>query len=201
MSYPSSTLTVLRPRAPLPNLFGTQAAQPAIGRIVVRETGEHGPIRGLLFQLTGVSATLTDNAGQSGASFDLWTHALGNVAYLAAVGRIGFTSTGGVPPTAGNVALSLGTAANATNNGTLATTEQNIIPTTNTPTLSAGAGTWVGALTTPAGFDGTSTASVLRLNIGIPTGLTGNGTLVLTGGIFVQFVNVDVSQTNPLEFA
>jgi hypothetical protein len=201
MSYPSSTLTVLRPRAPLPNLFGTQPAQPAIGRITVRELGDHGPVRGLLFQLTGVSATLTNNAAQSGATFDLWTHALGNVTYLAAAARIGLLVSGGIPATSSVVALSLGTAANATNNGTLATTEQNIIPTTNAPTLSGSAGVWTGALTTPAGFDGTSTASVLRLNIGIPSGMTADGAMVLNGGIAVYFTNVDVSQTNPLEFA
>lgn len=77
----------------------------------------------------------------------------------------------------------------ASNNNSLASTEQNIIPTTSTPQAVAAAATAKGVIATPAVFDGTTTAIDVFLNfliddadhnVGAGTAqLTVNGTVTL----------------------
>lgn len=166
---------------------GTQALVPSTNAATV-VAAEYGNqiLRKTVFTLTAHSVTMTD-AGAAGChgNVQLCDFPVGLVHILGATMSLATTAgSGGITDTAA-VVQSVGTAAVGTGDATLTTTEADIIPST-AGTLSGGVGAPVGVSTTPAVFDGHSTAKKAYLNFAVPdAGSSASDTLAVTGTVTV----------------
>jgi hypothetical protein len=139
------------------------------------------------------SINVANTDGASGyASFKFYDFPVGNVLILGAVADLDGTSKG----TAGVGIIGaadgdFGFGTTACNAGALATTEQDIIPTTALAQFADTTGPIVGANTDIATFNGTSTAKDLYLNV-IFDDADCNGTdqLIVTGTATVWWINL-----------
>ena len=144
-----------------------------------------------VISLAATSITMTDatTAGCHGSRkiFDL---PAGNILILGATTDLQVTAgTGGISDTAAVVGA-VGSVAAATDNGTLTSTEANIVPSTAS-TLTAGAGSCDGESTAPVTLDGTATAADVYLNFAIPdAGSSANDTLLVTGTVTITWINL-----------
>lgn len=148
-----------------------------------------GTLRKTVFTFTNTPIPLTDNAGVVAyGSLKIIDLPEGNTLFLGATANLTLgKTTAGVNDT-WDGDFGVGTAA-AGNDATLATTEQNIIPTTATPQAVSGATTAKGVSTSTAVVDGTATASDVYLNFLVddadhdvtttPCSLVVNGTLTV----------------------
>lgn len=147
-----------------------------------------GPFRKTTFTLVAVPLTLAD--ATVGAGVKLYDFPKGATLILTASGAVAEITTSVLASTL-NTGVTynwgVGTATQA--NGTLATTEQDIIPTTNgtagatiNVTGAASKGTRTAA---PANFDGHATAKSAFFNVGVAgaTDIDGDATTTWTGSI------------------
>jgi len=127
----------------------------------------NGIVNKTVFTLDDQTVTLADEAGVVAyGSQKLYDFPAGAIMILGATADIDLTKSSAGVDADWNGDFGVGTTA-AGNNNALATTEQNIIPTTATPEASAGATTANGQSTATenAVIDGTTTALDLYLNI------------------------------------
>jgi hypothetical protein len=150
-----------------------------------------GPFRRTTFKFTNVACALVDEAGVVAyVGKKLYTCPAGNILFLGATSDLAITkSSAGVNADA-DLLFGVGTAT-ASNNATLTTTEQNLLPSTALTQMSSGA-TTAKVINTAAiaPLDGTSSALALFVNLlvsdadhdvtGTPCNLILNGTLVVT---------------------
>ena len=131
-----------------------------------------------------IDMTDADTAGTHG-SLKVFTFPAGNLLFMGASCNLALVAgEGGLTDTAAVVG-GLGTAAVGTDNATLTTTEQNLIPSTAS-TLSGGEGATanVSATANIAAFDGSSSAVEAYLNFAAPdAGSTADDTLTVSGTI------------------
>lgn len=169
---------------------GVGAGVTGIG-VTVTETGD-GAVHKTVLTLTDVAVALSDNAGTIAyGGLKLYDWPEGLIAIQGASMDIALTkSSAGVNADwDGDTALGSVT---ATNDASLATTEQNIIPTTATPQASSGVTTGDGLSTATEAvtvLNGTSTAADLYLNYLVddadhdvtstPCNLIANGTITI----------------------
>lgn len=152
-----------------------------------------GPLIQTVITLSANSVTITDatTAGAHG-SLKLFTCPSGLITFYGAYASISLTAgAGGIADDAAVVAA-IGTAATATDNAALTTTEADIIPSTAL-TLASGtiAATDMKSTGTqiPTTFDGTSTAKFASLNFAVPDAdSSANDTLAVTGDIFITWL-------------
>lgn len=151
-------------------------------------TAKHvvGPVNKTVLTITDLPITMTDEAGVVAyGSAQLLDFVAGAIAIQGALANLTVEKDGAGINADFDGDFGVGTTA-AGNNNALATTEQNIIPTTATPQASSGATTAKGlsTATEQAVIDGTSSAADLFLNFLIDDGdQDGGGTLNVSGTI------------------
>lgn len=173
-------------------------SSPAVTGMVTEEGGAHG-FRQTTFRFTAAPFALVDEAGVVAyVGKKIYDFPAGNILIFGATAdlTVGKSSAGVNADWDGD--FSLGTVT-ASNNATLSSTEQNIIPTTPTPQAT---GTGNAATTTAKGIntaaiaplDGTATAIDLYLNLLVDDAdhdVTGTAcNLLLTGTVTVTWCNL-----------
>lgn len=140
------------------------------------------------FTLTDVEVTLADEAGVvAHGGLKIYDFPEGLINILGASANLTIEAGTGINADADGD-FSIGTVT-ASNNATLATTEQNILPTTATPQLVASAGTAKGVSTAVSVIDGTSTAIDAYLNFLIDDAdQDGGGVITCNGTITIAWV-------------
>lgn len=159
------------------------------GPVTVVEGGDE-VLRKTTLNISNLAVTMTD-AGAAGChgSVQLYDFPVGLIQILGAT--LSLATAAGAGGIADNAAVvqSVGTAAVATDNASLSSTEADIIPST-AGTLAAGInGSVVGVSTTPALFDGHNTAKDAFLNFAIPdAGSSASDTLTVTGTVVIYWL-------------
>lgn len=160
---------------------------PSTNAATVVATEYGGPIlKKTVLTLTAHSVVTVD-AGAAGAhgAVEVYNFPLGLIQVIG--GTMSLATTAGAGGIADNAAIvqSVGTVTVVNDNAALTTTEADIIPST-AGTLTGGVGAPVGVSTTPAVFDGHSTAKKAFLNFAVPdAGSSADDTLAVTGTVTI----------------
>lgn len=169
---------------------GGHGSVPTVTGLTVVEQGA-GPLRQSVITFDDVAFALTDVAATVAYSGKkVYDFPAGSIKIFGAVADLALTKSAAGVNNDWDGDFGVGTVT-ASNNATLATTEQDIIPTTATPQAASGATTAKGRNAADiAPFDGTSTAVDVYLNFLVddadqdvtttPTNLIVNGTLTIT---------------------
>lgn len=152
-----------------------------------------GPIHQTDFIFTALPLTLRDT--QQGNGVKIYDFPAGRILILGATGSITETTTSVLTSTLNaGVTYNWGIGSVTQANGTLATTEQDIIQTTAgtasaTINVAGAASKGVGVLTP---LDGTTTAIDAYLNVGIAsaTDIDGDATVTITGTASITWINL-----------
>lgn len=157
---------------------------------VVERGGIAGGVRQTTFTLVNLPLTLAD--ATTGAGTKIYDFPEGVINILSAAGSITETTTSVLASTLNTgVTYNWGVGTVTQSNGTLATTEQDILPTTDgtaSATINvAGAASSGARVLTGAYFDGTGTAKDAFLNIGVAgaTDIDGDATVLINGTITI----------------
>lgn len=160
--------------------------------VSVVEKGD-GVIHQTVFTLTALPLTLAD--ATVGAGVKIYDFPEGVITILGASGSIAETTTSTLVSTLnGGVTYNWGVGTTTQANGTLATTEQDIVPTTNgtaSATINvAGAASGGARTAAPANFDGGATAKDAYFNVGIATAtdIDADATTTYTGTITITWM-------------
>lgn len=164
------------------NKLDQVATIPVVSGLSAKEYG-FGPVRQTVFRFVNVPFTFTDNGTNGSGSLKIADLPKGVCNVLAAAGRIGVTW--GTVTDAGLVGA-VGTAAAAAD-GTLTSTEANIVPSTASA-ASAGSATFTAKATASGIFDGTSTATGIYVNFASANDPTTNNSMTLNGYLVVTWV-------------
>ena len=140
--------------------------------VSVAEYGFGGFLHQTVFTLTALPLTLAD--ATVGAGVKIYDFPLGAITILGATGSVAETTTSAIASTLNSgVTYNWGVGTVTQANGVLATTEQDIIPTSNgtsSTTINVAAAASPGIrVAAPANFNGTSTAIDAYFNVGIAT--------------------------------
>ncbi len=142
--------------------------------------------------LTLVNTPLTLADATVGAGVKIYDFPLGAITILGALGSINETTTSAILTTLnGGKTLSVGVGTVTQSNGTLVTTEQDILTAfsvTSSATINvAGATASKVRTAAPVSFDGTVTAIDAFLNVGVPTDtdIDADATILLNGTITI----------------
>lgn len=137
---------------------------PSVTGLTLEEGGAHA-FRESIFNFDDVAFALTDAAGVVAyTGKKIYDFPAGNILIFGATANLALTKSSAGVNADWDGDFALGTVT-ASNNATLSSTEQNIIPTTATPQASAGATTAKGINAAAiAPLDGTQTAIDLYLN-------------------------------------
>lgn len=158
-------------------------------------TEKIGVIRQTTFTFTDLPVTVRDT--EQGGGIKFFDFAAGRLLILGAVAKdIKITTTSALAGTlnagvTGNFGVGTTTQANAT----LATTEQNIIPTTNftsSATVNVAPAAVDSALASSLQLDGTGTAVDLFFNVGVAgaTDIDGDATVTVSGTLILTWVDL-----------
>lgn len=176
--------------SPAKTTVGVGAA--SISTVAATEYGE-GNLHKTVLTLTAVPLTLRDT--EQGKGIKIYDFPEGRILILGSTGSIAVTTTSILANTLNaSSTLSWGVGTTTQANGTVATTEQNILnasTATSSATINVAgtAGTGYGVL---APIDGTGTAIDAYLNIGVPTGtdIDADATVTVTGTITITWINL-----------
>lgn len=154
----------------------------------------NGTMHRTVCTLTATPLTIAD--ATVGAGVKIYDFPEGSITFLAAVGTVTETTTSTLASTLHSGSTynwGIGTTTQA--NGTLATTEQDIIQTTNgtssaTINVAAAASTAIRSATTVAQFNGTATPVDAYFNVGIASGaaIDADATTTWTGTITITWL-------------
>ncbi len=165
----------------------------AVTGLTVAEYGLFGVFHRTVFTLAAVPITLLDTTVGAGTKF--YDFPLGQTLILAASGQVAETTTSVLSSTLNTgITYNWGVGTVTQANGTLATTEQDIIPTTNgvaSATINVAGAISKGVRTaTPATFDGHSSAKSAFFNVGVAsaTDIDGDATTLWTGTIEIVWM-------------
>ena len=143
--------------------------------------------------LNDVPLTLAD--ATVGAGIKIYDFPEGRIMFLGAIAKTITPTTTSVLASTLNASktLSTGLGTVTQSNGTLATTEQNIVnvfSTTSSATISVAGTAGNGVLGAPIFIDGTSTAADLYLNFGVPTAtdIDADATITVSGTVIIYWV-------------
>lgn len=160
--------------------------------VAVTEYG-NGIIHLTKFVLTALPLTLAD--ATVGAGVKIYDFPEGVITILGAFGNVAETTTSVLASTLNaGVTYNWGVGTTTQANGTLATTEQDIIPTTNgtaSATIAVAGAASKGVRTTaPVNFDGSVTAKDAFFNVGIAlnTDIDADATTTWTGTLYVTWL-------------
>lgn len=179
---------------PLTN-SGTLAS---VAGLTVAESSFNGLLHQTVFTLAAMPLTLLD-AAQGGGQL-IYTFPAGAITILGATGSVAETTTSAILTTLnGGKTYNWGLGTTTQANGTLATTEQNVLPSANgtsSATINvAGAVSPSVRTAAPANFDGHSVATPLYFNVGVATGtdIDADATTTWSGTLTVSWLfNGDV---------
>lgn len=175
------------------NLKTTGGVGAAAGTGVVATEYGDGAFHQTVLTLTNTPVVLADEAGVVAyGGLKIYDFPAGAILFLGAVASLALTKSSAGVNDNWDGDIGLGTVT-ASNNATLSSTEQNLIPTTATPQAVAGATTGHSESTSTEAatvLDGTSTAIDAFLNIlvddadhdvgGTPCNIIANGTITIT---------------------
>ena len=153
-----------------------------------------GPVHQTLLTLAATPLTMTDAA--QGAGVKIYDFPEGRILVLGATGTMAFTTTSTLASTLNaSVTANWGVGTVVQVNGTLATTEQNLIPTTNctaSATINVAGSTTSAPLAVSAQFEGTTTPVDAYLNIGVATStdIDGDATVTATGTVNLTWIKL-----------
>lgn len=184
------------------NAAGQVATAPGNGAAVSASNvtaSERG--NGLVHQtvLTLAATPITVSDTNVGGGTKIYDFPEGRILILGAVSSLAFTTTSALASTlnAGStINYGVGSVQTTTQaSGTLATTQQDLIPTTNatsSATINVAGGTSNGKLAASAQFDGTGTALDAFLNVGVATAtdIDGDATLTASGTVTLTWINL-----------
>lgn len=177
------------------DMNGNTTAGAGNGATVVA-TEQLGAVHQTIIALNATPITISDT--NVGGGVKLYDFPAGRIGILGAVGTVALTTTSALASTlnAGStVNWGVGSVITTTQaSGTLATTEQDIIPTTNatsSATVNVAGAASNGALAASLQLDGTTTAVDANLNIGVATNtdIDADATVTVTGTIVITWVN------------
>lgn len=173
----------------LENLATVPTAAKALGVSIVDEAGG-GPFITTRVSFSGTTITITDQAGVVGyGGLKILDFPLGRILFVGASANLSAVYGGTIIATADGH-FGVGTVT-ASNNATLATTEQNIIPTTAIAQAVGSAASIVGGNAAVAYIDGTATAVDAFLNVLIADAdQNGGGTVTVTGDLYLTWMLV-----------
>lgn len=175
----------------VPIASGGSVPAAVVPYVVASEVG-NGVVNQTLLTLTALPLTLRDTEQGGGAK--IWTFPVGYIARIGAHGTVAMTTTSAILSTLnGNKDCNWGVGSTTQANGTLATTEQDIIQTTtikssSTINVAAAASTGVGAGVLAA-LDGSGTAIDAYFNVGVATGtdIDADATVTITGTVKITW--------------
>ncbi len=158
---------------------------------------QSGVVHQTVVSLVNTPMTIVD--ANVGGGVKIYTFPEGRIMVLGAVGTVAFTTTSTLSSTLNTgvtVNWGLGSVITTTqNSGTLATTQQDIIPTTAataSATISVAGAASNGALAAAAQFDGTTTPVAVNLNVGVATAtdIDGDATVLVNGTMVISWINL-----------
>ncbi len=158
---------------------------------------QQGVVHQTLLTLTDVAVAVSD--ANVGGGTKIYDFPEGRILILGAVAALAFKTTSTLASTLNaGVTGNFGVGTVQTTNqasGTLATTQQNIIPTTNftsSATINVAGAVAKGALAASAPFDGTTTPVDAYLNIGVATAtdIDGDATVTASGTVLITWMNL-----------
>lgn len=161
-----------------------------VGGMTVEEIGT-GPICQTVFTFSSTPISVTDSGANGGhGSIKLYDFPDGYIKLIAAHADLDFTAgTTGLTATATHE-IGVGTAAAATDNAALTSTEENIIAGVATD-LVGSAITYNAVNVTDAGIDGTGTSLDLYLNtVWAADDCSDDDTVTVTGTLTVTWLNI-----------
>jgi collagen type VII alpha len=151
-----------------------------------------GVIHQTVFTLTALPLTLRDT--EQGLGVKIYDFPEGRILFLGATGSVAETTTAETTTLNAGVTYNWGVGTTTQANGTLATTEQNILQTSNgtasaVKDVAGAASNGVGIL---APLDGTGTALDAFFNVGVAAGgdIDGNATTTYTGTVTITWMNL-----------
>ena len=160
--------------------------------VAAAEYGD-GNIHKTVLTLTALPLTLRDT--EQGLGVKIYDFPAGRILFLGATGSVAGTTTSVLADTLNTgVTYNWGVGSTTQANGTLATTEQNILQTTNgtaSATINV-AGAASGGLGVLTPLDGTSTAVDAFFNVGVAgaTDIDANATTTWTGTVTITWMNL-----------
>lgn len=159
--------------------------------LTVAESGSM--VHRTIFTFTAVALTLLD--ATVGLGTKIYDFPKGNLLILNSAGQVAETTTSVLANTLNTgITYNWGVGTVTQANGTLATTEQDILPTTNgtaSATISVAGATSKGVrVTAPTLFNGSATAKSAYFNVGIATAtdIDGDATSLWTGSITIDWM-------------
>lgn len=166
---------------------------PALATSVISEY-MFGHLHRTTFTFTALPLTLAD--ATVGAGVKIYTFPAGAITVIGAAGQVAETTTSVLASTLNTgVTLNFGLGSTTQANGTLATTEQNILQTTSltaSATINvAGATAKIGKTNAPAMLDGHATPAAIYFNVGVATAtdIDADATTTYTGIFRVDWFN------------
>lgn len=170
-----------------PNVACAEVTAGTAGGIeAVREYGLGTPYRQLLVKLTNTPITLTDNGATGSGGVKILDFPDGVIKFDGAICDLTITGPGSF--TDAGLVGSIGTVTAAAD-GTLTSTEANIMPSTSCA-MTSGAATLQGKPTASAWVDGSSTAADVYLNLASANDPVGNKSITVSGYVLLSFVNL-----------
>ena len=156
--------------------------------VTVEEFGPPGgAIRQTKFTFNSATFTLTRTSGAiASGGIQFYDLPKGNINILNATAKITYSIAGA--GSYSNLVSAVGSAVADTANGTLTSTEADVIASTATASTS-GAATFTGRLSSAPVLNGTSTASDLYLNMATSDDVTSSRVVTVTGWIIVTWIN------------
>lgn len=160
-------------------------------------TEQMGAVHQTLITLNATPITIVD--ANVGGGTKIYTFPEGRILLLGAVGSMAFTTTSVLASTlnAGvTINWGLGSVLTTTQaSGTLATTEQDMLPTTNataSATINVAGAVSNGKLASGLQFDGTATATAVNLNVGVATAtdIDGDATVTVAGTVVLTWIHL-----------
>jgi hypothetical protein len=164
----------------------------ANGATVTASETVAGPLHQTLLTLSATTITVRDV--QTGGGVKIYDFPEGRIGILGAVGTLTFTTTSVLASTLhASVTGNWGVGTVTQSTGTLATTQQDIIPTknfTSSATVNVANTATSQPLAAAAQFDGTATAIDAFLNIGVASGtdIDADATVTCTGTILITWL-------------
>jgi hypothetical protein len=159
-------------------------------------TGEKiGAVRQTTIALSALPVTVRNT--EQGGGIKFFDFAAGRLLILGVVAKdIVITTTSAIASTLkSGVTGNFGVGSTTQANGTLATTEQNIVPTTNftsSTTINVAPAAVDSALASSLQLDGTGTAVDLFFNVGVATGtdIDGDATVTVSGTLIITWIDL-----------
>jgi len=170
------------------------AGTPTGATVSITQEQGIGVLHQTKINLNALPLTVRDT--ETGGGVKIFTFPAGRIQVLGAMAQVAFTTTSAIASTLNSgvtVNFGLGTVTQVS--ATLATTEQNILPTTDatsSATINIAGAEATGTATAVASFDGTSTSVPVYFNVGVAsaTDIDADATVTVSGDVILTWINL-----------